>query len=432
MARAGSVTVDIIANAAQFVREMAKIRRNTETTSRQLRTFGRTATAAFAFLGGRAFVRDILETGNALQDFSDRIGVNAQQLQAWQLIAEQSGVSTNALNLAVQRLSRRSAEAAQGTGEAVAALKELRIDAQEFNRLDLDERLFTLARAFDGTANQADRLRLAFKLFDSEGTSVLQFFDEGEEGLRKFREQLQGQLWSNEQISQIAKLNTELTKLGQQFTLTFGPIIAGIGAAFTGAISAAQTQARRLVNFYQALGGNVNAAATLAQLNNEVPTTTSGSTPPSAGRPRTRYGPQWSKLFPNSGGFQSAADVRAAAALDALAATPAGNGAGLTERLDVQFAESITKYEQGLQRAARAQDQFTDLFTDNLVQAADGSFNAILDSWRRTLVQMAAATVASRFWKLISGTQFGGALTGFLGGGGDAAAAADTAKRGPG
>lgn len=116
--------------------------------------------------------------------FAKRIGESVEELTTYHHIADLAGISTETFNMATQRMTRRVAEAAQGTGEAAGALKELGIDAKNFSQLPLDKRMETLADRFSGMSNESDRLRLAFKLFDSEGTAMLQMLGEGSESMR--------------------------------------------------------------------------------------------------------------------------------------------------------------------------------------------------------------------------------------------------------
>lgn len=66
--------------------------------------------------------------------------------------------------MAMQRMTRRAAEAAQGTGEAQKAIKELGIDAVKFSNLSLEEKMYQLSDALQGVGNESDQLRIAFKL----------------------------------------------------------------------------------------------------------------------------------------------------------------------------------------------------------------------------------------------------------------------------
>lgn len=111
--------------------------------------------------------------------FAERIGVSATELSRLQFAAKQSGIETVTFNLAMQRMTRRVAEAAQGTGEAKDALKALHINAKTFTNLGLEKQFEILQDRLSRVESPANRLRLAFKLFDSEGTSVIQMLNKG-------------------------------------------------------------------------------------------------------------------------------------------------------------------------------------------------------------------------------------------------------------
>lgn len=80
---------------------------------------------------------------------------------------------------------------------------------------------------------------------------------------------------------------------------------------------------------------------------------------------------------------------------------------------------------------ADAKENFVELFGTNMVQAADSGFDAILQSWARTLQQMAAKALASKVFDLLAGAGGGwgaafsslaGAFGGARAGGGDVTA----------
>lgn len=116
--------------------------------------------------------------------FATRLGESISILTKYQFLANQSGISTDSFNMAVQRMERRVAEAAKGLGEARGVLAEMNIDAREFTTLPLDDKLAILADKTAGYTNEKDRLRVAMKLFDSEGVAMLQMLDQGSEALR--------------------------------------------------------------------------------------------------------------------------------------------------------------------------------------------------------------------------------------------------------
>ena len=150
------------------------------------------AKVATAVLAAGAAVLALVNKFADLQDkvgkFADRLGVSVAELSAYQFVASQAGISTEQFNMALQRATRRIAEAAQGMGEGAGALKELGIEAKEFTHLGVEDKLTILADKLEGVTSESDKLRLAFKLFDSEGTSMLQMLKGGSAQMKAFAE----------------------------------------------------------------------------------------------------------------------------------------------------------------------------------------------------------------------------------------------------
>jgi hypothetical protein len=97
-----------------------------------------------------------------------------------QFAGKLTGVEVNTMNMALQRFTRRASEAARGTGEAKGALRELRLDARELVKLPLDQQMLQLADAFEDAKRRGlNPLRLAFKLFDSEGAQLVTTLADG-------------------------------------------------------------------------------------------------------------------------------------------------------------------------------------------------------------------------------------------------------------
>ena len=144
--------------------------------------------------------------------------------------------------MALQRFTRRTAEAAKGTGEAKGAIRELGINAQELNRMPLDKRMLVLADAFSGVKSESDRLRLAFKLFDSEGAALVNTLSLGREGLAELLGEAKalGAVMSSDAARGVEKTADEITKLKaiaqgmrDQFVAALAPAIGYVVAHFT-------------------------------------------------------------------------------------------------------------------------------------------------------------------------------------------------------
>ena len=181
--------------------QTAKYQRELEKANRKLDRFARAQNKAIKFISGAfrqlgvaiaaigfgAVVKQAINTADQFSKLNDRLGISVESITELTFAAERAGVSQQQLALGLQRAQRRVAEAAKGTGEAVNALKELGLEAAVLTKLPLDEQFSQIAQKLSQVANEADRTRLAMKLFDSEGVALLQLTKDGAAGIEILR-----------------------------------------------------------------------------------------------------------------------------------------------------------------------------------------------------------------------------------------------------
>ena len=191
-------------------------------------------------------VKSSLNATDTLAKTASKIGTTTEALGALRYAADLTGVATNTMDMALQRFTRRTAEAAAGTGEAKGAIKELGINAQELNRMPLDQRMIVLADAFQGVTGESDKLRLAFKLFDSEGAALVNTLSQGSDGLKEMlgEAKLLGLTMSSSASKGVEDTVDSLTKLKSLFKGITNQTVA----AFAPAI---KTMVEQFTNFLQ-------------------------------------------------------------------------------------------------------------------------------------------------------------------------------------
>lgn len=138
---------------------------------------------AGAVAGLALLTRASLKQIDILAKTSQKLGITTEALTGLRLAAEKTGLTTKNLDLGIQRMTRRIAEAAAGSGEAVKALDELGLSAVSLAQKSPDEQMLELADAFEKVTGQSDKVRLGFKLFDSEGVALINTLALGREGL---------------------------------------------------------------------------------------------------------------------------------------------------------------------------------------------------------------------------------------------------------
>ena len=130
-------------------------------------------------------VHETVKANTEILLFTEQIGGTTQQLSEMEHVAGQVGIKLTQLTTGLQRQVRRISEAASGMGEAKKAIEELGLDPVALERLAPVEQFFVLAEALNQVENQSDRVRLAFKLWDSEGVRFLRMVQQGTDGMIK-------------------------------------------------------------------------------------------------------------------------------------------------------------------------------------------------------------------------------------------------------
>lgn len=265
---------------ADMDRARAAVRQSTQDINRN---FGRTnaalgavtkgfrlaAGAAGVFgvaLGARAFVNFVqhaIDAADEIAKTADKLGVGTEALQELRYAADLAGVSTQTFDLALQRFVRRAAEAAKGTGEAKDAFKEMGIQLTDGNgRLRQAEDLLGDVAEFMGkTSDAGRRLRLAFKLFDSEGVAVVNMLKDGRQALEATRKESRdlGLVWEDSLIRSAEKAHDALSRMEKIVELNFArlalqlaPTIIRIGEEFANAAPKIRRAVDAIADFFGA------------------------------------------------------------------------------------------------------------------------------------------------------------------------------------
>lgn len=243
---AKNVELDIVAKDktrrafASVTGGLAKVSKESAKTVGKIAKIG----SAFALVAGgatAALTKASMQNIDALAKTADKIGITTQALGGLQHAAELTGVSGETMNMALQRMTRRVSEAANGTGEAVKALDELGLNAAELEKLPLDVQMGVVADAMGNVTNQSDRVRLAMKLFDSEGVALVNTLAGGSAGLSAMAKEseLLGLSISRVDAAQIEAANDSITKaqgvfegIGNQIAVTLSPLVSELAANF--------------------------------------------------------------------------------------------------------------------------------------------------------------------------------------------------------
>jgi lambda family phage tail tape measure protein len=206
-----------------------------------IRTLGGALLGAATVGGLGALIDRSISAADAIGKTADKIGVGVEALQELRFAAKASGVEQQTLDMALQRFTRRAAEAAQGTGEAKDALAQMGIALrdQSGNLRRSEDLLGDVADASARIEDPAERLRLAFKLFDSEGVALVNLLSDGSGALEEMRERARdlGIVLDEHLVRDAERARTELDTLSQVISanltraaLEAAPVIADLSS----------------------------------------------------------------------------------------------------------------------------------------------------------------------------------------------------------
>jgi len=206
------------------------------------KSFGGIKGAVLGAFAGAGFAA-VAVAADKIHKLNIRLGISTEVLSQYQLLAAKTGLSFGTLTTAIQRSTRRISEAATlGSGTAVKALQELGLNVEELNKLTADQQFEVLAASFKGIEKQADKVRLAMALFDTEGVALLQTMEGGAAAIKKAREEAAalGLTLSKTQAGAIADMNDSFSTLGaaikglaQKILANLAPAIEFIVGLFT-------------------------------------------------------------------------------------------------------------------------------------------------------------------------------------------------------
>lgn len=248
MAEAGSIEISLRARVDRLEADLRKAEMATKKTSSGMKANFKSvanslnkvkgnAVAAAAVIVGlttgamASLAKQAIRTANDLGDIANKLGISTSALQEFQFAANQSGVKAETLNMGLQRFGRRAAEAANGTGEAKDALKQLGVQLRDTGgNLRSTEDLFSDAlNALSKVPNELERNRLAFKLFDSEGVALVNMAGNFET-LREEARSL-GLVLGEDVIANADNLQDRLDTLAQITSTRLAPALIDLGGA---------------------------------------------------------------------------------------------------------------------------------------------------------------------------------------------------------
>lgn len=387
--------------------------------------FAKLAAVILAVAGPAAMIALTISTAKALdeqQKFARVIGTTQAELAGLGLAAKElSGVTQNTLNMALQRMTRRIGEAAVGTGEAKQAIIDLGLDAKKLAQQDPAQSFRDISDAMQDVPGDAEKLRLSFKLFDSEGARLVTTLTQGSEALLRYRQTAidLGLTLSEGAIVQIEAMNDAVgrakmatTGFFNQLNVALSPILTQIANDFTDVRLGAD-------NLGKATGGIEMMTRGVGVLLDAIRNVKIAYTALWTFATKVAQGAAFVSNFITGTDYQRYIDQAndASAALDNLLTMTLpsdaldawlANARGNMKLLVAEHKQTTLAITKGSDAAAAKQQDIYARLGDSIVRDYDNAMGAVLGVFRDTLAKMAAEWLASGIRGLFSGGSGGG------------------------
>lgn len=179
------------------------------------------ATAAGAIAGIYKLGTSTASAGAKLQDYSDRLGVSAEELQRWQYIAMQSGLETEQLTKSMSKT--RDAIGTALTGGSNAATNALQTLLGDLSKLpqDTSQGFQVIINALAGVKDSTLQAYYANEIFGEKlATDLIPLINQGAGTINKFNQEFEqiGYL-SNEQVQSLADFDDQMNIVNSKLAL---------------------------------------------------------------------------------------------------------------------------------------------------------------------------------------------------------------------
>lgn len=212
-----------------FRRSLTNVTDQVTSTAKKL-ALPLTAAASAVGFSLSQMMSKFLDTGDAIDKASMRIGIGVDRLQSLQYAAKLSGATAEDMNSALGKLNENIAKAAAGKNEELASLfKKLGISLRDANghvRTAADV-LPEFADAIQRNTNSSVRARMAIAAFGDAGQKLIPMLQDGSKGLADMEKRAHdlGLTMSQDDVKAAASLGDKFTDLGSVFD-SFGNTIS--------------------------------------------------------------------------------------------------------------------------------------------------------------------------------------------------------------
>ena len=192
------------------------------------------AAGAGALAAITAHVKEI----DALGKSAESLGIQVEELSKLGFAAELAGSSLTGLTDALEKMLNRVSKAAEGTGEAKDAIRELGLDAAELEKLAPEDQFKKLADAISVLGTNADKVRLKRAIFGRGDSNIINLLNMTTLGIDEAGESLErlDNVVTGADTKAAADLADSMLRMSASFDAlgksVGGPIVSSINTLF--------------------------------------------------------------------------------------------------------------------------------------------------------------------------------------------------------
>lgn len=262
----GQLTLDLILRMGGFEQGMDKAARLTDRRMKEIersaKRMGVALGAAVASAGviAAAGIKSAIDYADQLNDMNQRLGVSAEALSGWAYAAKQAGTDIDALGIGLKKLAKNMAEALDPKSQQGMLFDALGVSVKDAqgNLRDVESVLPEIASKFKELDNATQESALAMDLFGKSGTDLLEFLNQGADGIAELRAEAReyGMELDGNTLRAADAFNDNLTKLRSAVAGAWQEIAQGMLPQLvdmTGELAASAKQADNLRQFGEGL-----------------------------------------------------------------------------------------------------------------------------------------------------------------------------------
>lgn len=236
MASVGGLQAELSLNSAKFVQGMneakghlASLSQGFSQVGNMLKEFAILAGAGF----GLGFAKSVMAEVDALQDFSQEVGINVEKLSVMKSMAGHVGIEFEGLIGLLDKMSKNVSGAANGTNSATDAFSRLGISVYQLEKLKPDEQFDFISKALEGVEKHSDKVAIAMEIFGQSGAQVVKMLGEEGNSLSEVEGKLRRHnlILSEETIKANSDLEKSMNRLGKSFKVDMAEKIAIVSPA---------------------------------------------------------------------------------------------------------------------------------------------------------------------------------------------------------